>query len=225
MVNTYYLVVYTDEQSKWMIEPYIGNSNIKMVIKPFESFVGYAYKEKWIINHARNDLLNTRVDWKVNMMWCEKVHFVRETMEQLYFKTDWYGWCDIGYFRYRTCLADWPNGSIIASLDKEKLHYACVNHNDEEIQNLKVIIDSGGIIPVTQCSIAGGFFMAHASRVHSWAEEFDATLRSYWERNRLVLDDQMIIADCLLTHPEKCVLYTECNPSYDYWFQFQRVLA
>jgi teichuronic acid biosynthesis glycosyltransferase TuaG len=81
------------------------------------------------------------------------------------------------------------------------------------------------VIPATHCSIAGGFFVAHSNRVHSWAEEFDATLRLYWERDRLVKDDQIIIADCLLTHPEKCVLYTERNPSYDHWFQFQRVLA
>ena len=33
------------------------------------------------------------------MLWCEKISFVKKTIEKNYFNTDWYGWCDIGYFR------------------------------------------------------------------------------------------------------------------------------
>jgi hypothetical protein len=36
------------------------------------------------------------------MLWSEKISFVKETMDNQYFNTEYYGWCDIGYFRNRS---------------------------------------------------------------------------------------------------------------------------
>ena len=39
------------------------------------------------------------MDWKINMLYSEKINFVKETLQKKYFDTEFYGWCDIGYFR------------------------------------------------------------------------------------------------------------------------------
>lgn len=126
-VNNYFLVIYTDEYSMDFVTPYESNPRIKIILKPMESFYNYKYREHWIKNHSINHSLNQQVDWRVNMLWSEKIHFVYETIKKRYFIDDislfhtrndsntcknieradshfeklFHGWCDIGYFRGR----------------------------------------------------------------------------------------------------------------------------
>jgi hypothetical protein len=129
-----------------------------VVIKPFTEFYNYKYKSFWIENNNNPQCatLYNITDWRLNMLWCEKVHFVKQTIEQKYFDTtEYYGWCDIGYFRDtltksasmtvtardtllpRFTLLDpqtsyskiirerWPNPEKINALDKNRVYYGC----------------------------------------------------------------------------------------------------
>ena len=97
MVNNFNLVIYTDENSRKYIETN-GNHRITVVIKPIEQFYNYKYKEYWIANHEKNLLLNDKSCWELNMLWSEKIWFVKDTIERKLYETEFYGWCDIGYF-------------------------------------------------------------------------------------------------------------------------------
>ena len=99
-VNNYNLVVYTDNNSYSLFQKYM-KPNIKIIIKDYNLFHNYCYNKNWESNHQNNHLLNNAVDWKVNMLWSEKIHFVKDAYEEKYFDTEFYGWCDIGYFRNR----------------------------------------------------------------------------------------------------------------------------
>jgi hypothetical protein len=81
-------VIYTDEYSSKFINTQ-GKTNIKIVLKPLEQFHNYKYKDNWIKNHAKNDLLNKRIEWQVNMLWSEKAWFVQETVAKSYFDTEY----------------------------------------------------------------------------------------------------------------------------------------
>jgi hypothetical protein len=161
-VNNYKLVVYTDENSESFINPYLTNSNIIKIIKPEQEFYTYRYKTEWIENHKKNDLLNESIDWKVNMLWNEKVHFVYETIQKGYHVKEKeekekeekiYGWCDIGYFRCRNCeykddyisgykdieeneIKNWPNKSKLTDINPNKIYYARVNNDPQYINTL-----------------------------------------------------------------------------------------
>ena len=106
-VNNYYLVIYTDENSEIYVRRYAdANPRILIIIKPMDQFYCYKYQTYWIKNHEINHSLNTKTDWRVNMLWSEKIHFVCQTIENGYFineqtEPSWSGWCDIGYFRAR----------------------------------------------------------------------------------------------------------------------------
>jgi hypothetical protein len=79
-------------------------------------------------------------------------------------------------------------------------------------------------IPANQVSIAGGFFISHQSKLDWWRTLFDEKLSLYFKHERLVKDDQIIIADCVFSNMRDFVLLRENNPSFDNWFMFQRAL-
>ena len=236
-VNNYNLVIYCDETSYEQINMYTDNPRIKVVIKPYDQFYTYKYKNDWINNHENNELLKNRVDWKLNMLLSEKVHFVYETMTEKYFDTDFYGWCDIGYFRGRhndlgaEALRMWPNSGALACLNRDKIYYACVNNEKDYIHALMTIVNqknSVGLpsmpIPPNQVSIAGGFFISHKDKLEWWRDTFDKKLALYFQNNYLVKDDQIIIADCVFSELKQFHLCKENDPRYDNWFMFQRFL-
>jgi hypothetical protein len=117
------------------------------------------------------------------------------------------------------------------SLNKNKIYYACVDPNN--LAWLKDIVDrknEHGLpatpIPPEQISIAGGFFIAHHSKIEGWRTQFDTKLRLYFKHDYLVKDDQMIIVDCILTEPQRFKLITEpANSTTNAWFQFRRFLG
>jgi len=238
--NNFKLVIYTNEESA----PHINicqNPNIKIVIKPFDQFYCYKFQESWIKNHAKNTMLNEQsqfnTDWELNMLWSEKIAFVRETMRQKYFETEYYGWCDIGYFRNRqndTHISDlmaWPNPVKIGALDKNKVHYACVNNSTEYVNRLARLINvrnHTGLpaqeIPPQQYSIAGGFFLLHETKIDWWFDLYYSRLESYFKYDYLVKDDQIIIADCVFSNMGHFKIYYENNSAVDNWFMFQRLL-
>jgi hypothetical protein len=236
IANHFNLVIFTDEKSISYIQTQ-NKPNIIIVVKPIESFFNYKYKDFWITNHTKNRLLNNKISWELNMLWCEKIAFVKETIEKQYFATQFYGWCDIGYFRnknndtHTNLLKNWPNLNKIYQLDIDKIYYGCVNNNEHYIQRLIQQINnknSKGLpqnpIPENQISISGGFFITHYKNIDWWFHTFNQCLFTYIQNNRLVKDDQIILADCIFTQPERFVVLFEQDRKYNNWFMFQRIL-
>ena len=244
IVYHFNLVLYCDEHSyKYITIPEEHKGRIKVVIKPLDQFYNYKYKEQWILNHENNILLNERSSWELNMLWSEKIQFVQETFERNYFETTYYGWCDIGYFRNRyedthtTHLHDWcSNESWIEKMALSHICYACICNDDRVMNYLTKLINTVDAttnlpskpIPPHQNSIAGGFFILHKNKIHWWATTYDTMLVRYFENKYLVKDDQIILANCILSkcNRDHFILFRE-NPQTtkkDNWFMFQRLL-
>jgi hypothetical protein len=229
LTNNFYLVIYTDAESL----PYLGtinSPNIKIIEKSLSSFYNYKYKQFWQTNHQLNHYLNKITCWELHMLWAEKIAFVKETIDNQYFNTDLYGWCDIGYFRNRpndlsTHGLSWPNNqTIFNTFDSTKILYGCVSFNTKYIQSIvtdKLIPD----INPSENHIAGGFFLLHKSMILWWFTEFDSTLLLYFQNNRLVKDDQIILTHCIFKNLQRFSLAQERNPRFDHWFMFQRLLT
>ena len=239
-VNNFYLVVYTNLDSYQMLEKYTNNSRIKIVIKEVESFYNYKYRENWIKNHEKNYLLNSKISWHVNMLWCEKISFIKDAFERGYFNSSsngWYGWCDIGYFRGRQMidlsreqLNSWPNNDKIMNLNRDKIYYGRVLNNTKAFNNyINIILDksSSGLprneIPHHQVSIAGGFFLINRTNIEWYHKTTDDKIKLYFDNERLIKDDQIIVLNNIVENMSKFCLVTE-NTGYDNWFLFQRFL-
>lgn len=240
IVNEFNLVIYTDKNSfPYIPRNYVNNPKIKIIIKEFTEFHNYQYKENWIANHEKNYMLKDRSCWELNMLWSEKVWFVYETYIHKYFDTEFYGWCDIGYFRNRvndtpiSLLSNW--GKMTPSLEKccrDKIIYGCINNHSGEIKYLMKLINQknpSGLpakeIPPTQNTISGGFFLISKEKIEWWASTYDKKLKLYFKHNYLIKDDQIILVDCIFSSLDKFHLFCEQNPQTDNWFMFQRILV
>ena len=232
-INNCYFVVYTDEKSKSIFDdiPY-SKSNVLIVVKELDELYNYKYREKWIQNHVKNHDLNKRTSWELNMIWSEKISFVKKTKETNPFNTKWFGWCDIGYFRNGPDeIKDWPSHAKISQLDKTKLHYSNVCRDKKYIQQLYVNInnkDNKGLptipIPTHIATIAGGFFITHESKIEEWFSDYDRALKLYFDNGHLVKDDQIIIQYLYYTNINKFKIYIENIYGVDNWFMFKRIL-
>jgi len=242
ITNNFNLVIYTDENSLKYIDTLAltqkqKNPRIKIIVKSIEHFYNYKYHDKWIENHEKNEMLKDKIDWKVNMLWSEKVWFVKETIQNKYFETDLHGWCDIGYFRNRdndlntSELVNWPNIDFLENINHAKIHYGCVKNDNEVMNFLNSVVNSKnevGLpkieIPTVFTCISGGFFIIHKDKIDWWTSTYDAKLQLYFKHNYLVKDDQIILVDCILSDSNNFCLYREIN-NYDNWFMFQRILS
>lgn len=235
IVNNFNLVIYTDENSVEYINTK-NNPRIKVIIKPLELFYNYKYKDYWIKNHEKNIYLNTKTCWELNMLWSEKISFVKQTYYNKYFETEFYGWCDIGYFRnieydtHTSLLENWSNTNIIEKLPKNKIIYGLLQYSKEYIKNIMIYINNKNqkglpIIPIPpqQVSISGGFFILNKNLIDLWFKTYDNTLKLYFENDYLVKDDQIILADCIFSDIKSFYLFKE-NSEKDPWFMFQRIL-
>jgi hypothetical protein len=236
IVNKFNLVIYTDENSFKYIDTK-NNPKIKIIIKSLDKFYNYKYKDYWIKNHENNHLLNDKSCWELNMLWSEKIQFVKQTYENKYFDTEFYGWCDIGYFRNRphdihtSRLTNWGNNQVILRNNIDKISYACIKNDDGYMNFLHNLVNSRNDknlpvipIPAHQNSIAGGFFILHKNNIEWWTTTYDNKLKLYFENNYLVKDDQIILVDCILSNLDKFNLFRENNDHFDNWFMFQRIL-
>jgi len=172
------------------------------------------------------------------MLWSEKIWFVKDTIERKLYETEFYGWCDIGYFRNRpqdvhtSKLSMWPNPDKLKLLINTKVYYACINNDGRYLSYLDKMINNKndvGLpvqpIPAHQNSIAGGFFICHKDKINWWAETYDNKLELYFKNNYLVKDDQIIVVDCVFSDIKNFALFRENTRLVDNWFMFQRILA
>jgi hypothetical protein len=242
--NNFKLVLYTNEESFEMLisndemKRHMSNPNIKIIIYEFEQFNTYQFKSKWEENHKNNHLLKNIVDWKVNMLWSEKIHMVKNTMDENLFQSDLYVWCDVGYFRNRqndlntTELTTWLNPNSLTKMDNNKIYYGLVNNDLRYVQSIYSLVsnkNSVGLpnvpLPLDQISVAGGFFICHRDKLTWWHKCYYDKLRLYFDNNYLVKDDQIILADCIFSNMNHFFLCMENDVNYDNWFMFQRILS
>lgn len=232
------LVIFTNVDSKHIFQKYEHNPRIKIIIREKSNFFTLKkYGIKWIQNHQKNDSVNNKYGWELNMLWCEKIHMVYETIKLKYFNTEWYGWCDIGYFR--DILPEdinWPNNDIITILNKQKIYYNEINSDEcdcfTDINKLKLIINDKNPetklpneeIPFNQISISGGFFLIHPSNIDKWFYLFYNKLDLYFNYDRLIKDDQMLIINCIYDNEYSKHFEIITDNKFNSWFYFRKFL-
>ena len=241
-VNNFNLVIYTNKESYGLIESIVDNTNnkIKIVIKEYEHFKTWEKKELWMITHSLNDSFNNKsiwnIDWKLNMLWSEKINFVNEVIKNKYFETEWYGWCDIGYFRggnnlSQEQISQWPNPRKINELNKSKIYYGLPGSKTDINNYIRMLLNKNNMgfpinmLPLMQISVAGGFFLINREKIQWWYNKYYTRLYEYLDNKIVVKDDQYVIIDCIANNLKEFKLIEEKDPNKDKWFVFQSFLV
>jgi hypothetical protein len=231
IVNNFNLVIYTDLEGYKMLYtiPGITNNKIRIVLKSFENFYTYKYKEKWINNHNNSIMdLHKRTDWHLNMIWNEKPFFVQDAYRHMYFDTIFYAWCDIGYFRNDSdhllpqFLKLWPNtGKLFNSpFTNMSIHYGCIQNDITIIDRL--LNTNNKLEDHTPC-FAGGFFLLPKELINYYAKIYADKLEYYFANDYFIKDDQTIITDLILNNPNVFYIHYDLTKSHN-WFMFQKIL-
>lgn len=230
-VNNFNLVVFTNKRSLFIFDKY-KNQKIKIIIKELNNFYNYKYKSYWIKNNELNHILKY-IDWQLQMVWAEKIHFVKDAIENQYFESKWFGWCDIGYFRNghndEILLKNWITKQKINSLSIDKIYYAQVcSDNDFVLVKKKMLNRNNKNLPMVQLeptaiTIAGGFFLIHKKNIVHWFELFDNKLNDYFSNDYIVKDDQTIITNCICLNLNLFHLIKE-DTNTNKWFAFKNFL-
>lgn len=243
IVNKFNLVIYTEPKSYKYIMYLIdfGNPRIKIVFKFLDEFKSYKYKEQWINNHERSQLnLHQSVSWELNMLWNEKVFFVEETVKKGYFKTFYYGWCDIGYFRnssnniHTKYLDKWPNFITLLKqpFTSNVIHYARVQRDDNVYKNglshirrhYKEKLLEHPSNDLLKNYFAGGFFILKRQNIHNYAHIYEEKLRYYFDNNYIIKDDQTLLVDIIANNENMFCVHDIFEAHFDEWFAFQKIL-
>ena len=261
VVNWFNLVIYTSKREYDFIcneirqLDEVARQKIKVILKPLSEFHNYKYERFWMDNNSRTESkLKDIVDWRLNMLWCEKTHFVRETIENRYFDTEYYGWCDIGYFRdtlssnaYRErTRSSWPNPNKIALLHKDKVYYGCnipprqvhkcYNYHMRHFHPSNIDTTTGiprDLYHQQSHLISGGFYITGSDKALWWCCRFQEILERYITNNAVIQDDQHIIAHCVFVSntigdsgisPDFCILKVNETNEDKLWFLFRDFL-
>ncbi len=239
--NNVNVVLYTDLNSFALISSLVRGKNVKIVFKNFENFYTYKFKDDWIKNHNKgNLLLHKETSWMLNMLWNEKIFFIQDALKMGYFDTTLYAWCDIGYFRNgfddlntKFLKGRWPNNY---KLTKEPfsipyIHYGCIQKDNSVFVSLQSKIKSfykekkeGDPNPDYNVNcFAGGFFLIHRQLIVYYAKIYADKLQFYFSNNYFIKDDQIIITDIIFNNPNLFYIHNELT-KYNNWFMFQRLL-
>ena len=257
VVNRFYLVIYTGENEYPVLQNEIDTigeedtrNKIKLIVKPFTDFQNYKHERFWRSNNERSEnILRDVADWRLSMLWCEKTHFVSETIEKRYFDTEYYGWCDIGYFRdslstsvYRDTIRHaWPNPITIKRLHKDKIYYGCnvqPNHMGKSTRWMARHFHPSNIDSTTGIPrdlyrpdahyFSGGFYITGREKAIWWNDTFQCALEKYINAGAFMKDDQHIISYCIFTgsrDEDFRIIYSSDNTSIgDPWFLFRDFL-
>lgn len=254
-VRKFYLVVFVEDSRTSKLIKQLSNNNpmVFVIIHSIKHFHLYQkYKNEFQMNHQLNHQINKLVSWELMILWCSKqrlVALVEENTSLHHHKyppniTEYYGWCDIGYFRNRNNgfneltpqqIQSFPNNVKLSSFDKSKIHYGLVEPDNipyllSFILNRRSDISLPIVpLPFNQISIAGGFFIAgggSGSPIKAWRDMFESHIAIYFDNNYVIKDDQYIIIDLICQNQNLFNLLVEQKqPHLDNWFMFQRILS
>lgn len=258
IVKIFNLVIFTDKLTYEIIKKNklneiieMKNDKIKVIFKEKEEFFGNRYKNylkknQKKINFNDGNAEYSKLPWELNLIWFEKINFVRETIENKYFDTEYYAWCDIGYFRNESNgdleleeLLEWGNNIQIIdnNRNKNKIFYGSP-YNDFSALNkwcnivkfknkdgLPIINNNATNDNTCPRSISGNFFLLHKDKINWWFNTFYSMFYLHIKYNRIVYHDETILSICVALYPEHFKIFIENNPRFtNTWRLFQRYL-
>lgn len=232
------IVIYTNTDSYEDVQFAESKSNMKIILCDFYEFETNKLIPFLQKNKNNPSYTNKSLDIELQMVYLEKVAFLKKTIDHNPFNSTWFGWCDIGYFRCRNVdiqmnqIKQWPRKNIENNLEKDKIYYGNVNGNVRHVFNLFTICvnqNAAGLpkmqLPHDMVAISGGFCLLHRDKMTWYYDKFYDLLNKYVHNGYYVKDDQMIIFNCIALNQVHFKICTEFDKMYDNWFMFQRILS
>jgi hypothetical protein len=215
------MIIFCDAKSGDKIRNYRSEYPLATVIIQTEisEFYNYKYLEQWkktLELDNEKHLHNT----ELYMIWAEKSQFLKLGAEKNPFRSEFFLWCDIGYFRNTpeqvpiAELRNFPNIDKIKILPRCRILMLLVNHIPlNKLDGMHYIVQK----------IGGGMFGGFRETIAGWANAYDAALNIFFTNNIFAGQDQLIMRFIIDKVPNLCLCIN--SPSFEDWFLLHRLLA
>jgi len=219
------MIIFCDSQSFDMIQLFRSNKLNKthIIVTEFSDFYSYRYSKNFLEHHNK-DLEQFRGhNILLYMIWSEKSHFLKRSIELDPFKTDYFLWVDIGCFRRpNTEYINWPNPNRISEMPKDKILLLSVY----PFENNELSCPSKDELPPFQFKnrIGAPIFGGGKEVLLKWHNLYYDMLEYFISIDRFIGKDQSIMNSVYLLNREICELISWKEGCADPWFYLQDYL-
>lgn len=225
-------VIYTDEESFDFISSLRINelkNKTKIIITKIEDFYMYKY-----IDYLNLDLLRDHEKRYHNtdlyLIWNEKLNFVKKTIDENYFNTNYFAWCDFGCVRNSKYPSIYLNKfPDISKLTEDKIYMfkADCEFNQDNFNN-----PYDDIYRYWNGSICGSFFIGKKELLLNIHDiYYNIIIKNFILRNLFIGKDQNCYICMYLSYPHLFKLINGINDEYTIqysqlkWFYFLKYLS
>jgi hypothetical protein len=191
-----------------------------IIVIDIKDFYCYKYYDTFVEQHKLDHELNVGHSVELYMVWCEKSHFLKRTILNNIFNTEYFLWVDIGCFREQnTLFINWPDINKMKIIPVNKVLLCEVyDFSEEELKcnSLEQLPDFRFIN-----RLGGTIFGGKAEPLLLWHDKYYEMVEYFINVNKLIIKDQSIMNCVFLMNRELCFLQ---NPHSYHWFYLQDFL-
>ena len=210
-------IIFTNKQTYDIYFKTVNNSNTYFYILEFQDFYTYKYLETFE-KHFEFDHEKIIHNIYLYLIWNEKSNFLKKSIELNYFNTNFFVYCDIGYFRVRNLMSiyrNWPKTKVLSSIG-DKVTLLEVNRFDMNEFEFEDMPKSFQYVN----RIGGGVIAGSKKVLLKWTQLYYEMLEKFIEINRFIGKDQSIMASVYLKNKKiiNLVKHRPTNLCQNKWF-------
>jgi hypothetical protein len=212
-------VIFTNQETLPHIQEFDVHHNTKYVIVEIQNFLTSQYDDIW----EKHYQLDYEKYHTVNLykIWAEKTNFLTKAIELNYYKTDYFVWCDIGCFRNRQRMPEFPYWPQSQNIKNKVLFLQIQPFLPHELQNIQTIDNRFQFVN----RIGGGIIAGHKTQLLQWHTKYYEMLQNFFKNNVFAGKDQSVYAFTILQNPELTeTIQIPKNYPYDRWFYLEDYL-
>lgn len=186
-------IIYTDEKTFNKLFINIKDDSVKFIIYEIDDFI--VSNKLTCLQWKHQQAIDPEMfihNTELYKIWNEKTHMLKKSIENNYFKSDYFLWCDAGCFRNELTIKyyqQWPNLNKLKE-NKDKLTLL----NIEDFQFIE--ISSLDLVDFTRKNrVGGGIFGGHKEICLKWHKYYYEMLNKFLKNDLFLGKDQSIMAN------------------------------
>ena len=192
-----------------------NNLDRKRIFYCLYAYVHYLnqFKETYLIDRATH---KHTVD--LYIIWCEKMNFLKESIENNYFKSKYFFWADAGLFRFDNnnvtkFINDWPSIDIVKKEQRVYLN-GIRKISDEELTKLMNFDPIAHARFMNDINVAANFFGGRGDNILKFIKYYYEILELFYKHKIYIGTDQNIFTIVGRLHPEIATIINSGNYNF-----------
>jgi len=176
------------------------NPNTLIVEREFTQLYCNKWHDYWVRDLARDR--EKCHNEQLYIIWHEKTKFVEEAIKLDPFGTDYFSWCDMGYFRDKWKLPKYINfPRIPENMEKNKIHMIIIDQFSQSDINSVI---GGNLENVFQAKVCtgGGCFLGHKDAWGRWVPTYYGMIENMMAVDTFTGKDQDVMSMIVILFPD-----------------------